>query len=157
MTLMDAQRYDEARARRRRNTIIVVIIAVLVLAWVTYHLRDYPERHTADKFFAALQSGNVEGAYAIWLQDSDWKQHPQKYPKYTFGDFSEDWGPAGDWGIIKSHNVDCSYATASGVIVQVTVNGLSKHSYVWVEKSDETLHDSPTEVDCGNWFGWLTE
>lgn len=157
MTLMDAQQFDEGRARRRTKTMVVVIIAALVLAWVAYHLRDHPERHTANKFFAALQNGNVEGAYAIWLQDPNWKQHPQKYSNYALGDFSQDWGPAGEWGIIKSHKVDCSYATASGVIVQVTVNGRSEHAYLWVEKSDKTLHPSPTEVDCGNWWGWLTE
>lgn len=157
MTLMDAQQYDEARARRRTKLIIISVFAVLILAWLVYHLRDYRERNVADNFFAALQSGNVEGAYAIWLQDPNWKQHPQKYSNWTLGEFSEEWGPAGDWGIIKSHKVDCSYATASGVIVQVTVNGRSEHAYLWVDKSDKTLHSSPTEVDCGNWFGWLTE
>jgi hypothetical protein len=157
MTLMDAQQYDEARDRRRTNLIIVVVIVALVLAWVAYHLRDYPERHAADKFFAALEKGDVEGAYALWMKDPDWKQHAQKYSNYTFGDFSQDWGPAGQWGIIKSYKVDCSYSSASGVIVEVTPNQRAEHADVWVDKSDRTLHFSPNEIDCGNWWGWLTE
>jgi hypothetical protein len=154
---MDAQQYDEARDRRRRNLIIAIVIAALILAWIGYHLRDYPERHNVAEFFSALQHGDVEHAYSIWLQDPNWKQHPQKYSNWTLGEFSQEWGPSGDWGIIKSYKVDCSYATGSGVIVQVTVNGRSEHAYLWVEKSDKSLHDSPTQIDCGNWWGWLSE
>jgi len=157
MTLMDAQQYDEARGRRRRNLIIVAIVAGLVLAWVGYHLRNYPERRVADKFFTALQQQNFEKAFAIWYQDPAWKQHPEKYSKYGYGVFLQDWSPSGEWGAIKSYSIDCSYSSGSGVIVQVTVNQRSQHAYVWVDKSDKTLHFSPNEIDCGNWWGWLTE
>jgi|SRR6266404_1930252 len=157
MTLMDAQQFDEARARRRRNLIIAGVFAALILVWVAYHLRNYPERRVADKFFAALQHQDIEGAYGIWLQDPAWKQHPDKYSKYSYGDFSQDWGPASEWGTIKSYSIDCSYSSGSGVIVQVMVNNRSQHAYVWVDKSDKTLHFSPNEIDCGNWWGWLTE
>jgi hypothetical protein len=157
MTLMDAQQFDEARARRRRNLIIVVIIAALIVAWVAYHLRDYPERHVAGKFLATLQRGDIEGAYAIWFKDPNWKQHPAKYSNYTYGDFSQDWGPSSEWGPIKSYAVNCSYSSGSGVIVQSTVNRRVQHAYIWVDKSDKTLHFSPNEIECGNWFGWLTE
>jgi len=157
MTLMDAQQFDEARARRRRNLIIAGVIAALILTWVVYHLRNYPERRTADKFFAALQHQDIESAYGIWQQDAAWKQHPDKYSKYTNGDFSQDWGPSSAWGTIKSYSIDCSYSSGSGVIVQATVNHRNQHAYVWVDKSDKTLHFSPNEIDCGNWWGWLTE
>jgi ketosteroid isomerase-like protein len=157
MTLMDAQQYDEARGRRRRNFVIVGVIAALILAWVAYHLRSYPDRRAVDKFFAALQGSDLEGAYALWHQDPVWKQHPDKYSKYTFGDFTQDWSPSGEWGVIKSYSVDCSYSSGSGVIVQATVNGRTQHAFVWVDKSDKTLHFSPNEIDCGNWWGWLTE
>jgi hypothetical protein len=157
MTLMDAQQYDEARDRRRRALIIVAVTVVLFLAWVAYHFRNYPARHTADKFFAALEHGNLEGAYGIWQNDTNWKQHPQQYSKYAYGDFYNDWGPPGEWGVIKSYKVDCSFSGGNGVIVQVNVNGRSEHAYVYYDKSDKTLHFSPNEIDCGNWYGWLTE
>jgi hypothetical protein len=157
MTLLDAEQYDEVRARRRRNLIIALIIAALILAWVGYHLRDFPERHRADKFFDTLEHQDFETAYAIWHQDAAWKTHPGKYAQYGYGDFYQDWGPAGEWGPIKSYSIDCSYATSSGVIVQATVNHRAEHAYVWIDKHDKTLHFSPTEIDCGNWWGWLTE
>src|SRR5258708_1947871 len=157
MTLMDAQQYDETRDRRRRSFIISAVLVVMFLAWVGYHLRNFPERRVADKFLTALQQQNIEGAYAVWLHDPDWKQHPAKYAAYTPGDFYRDWGPAGDWGIIKSQRIDCSYSSGSGVIVQATINQRSEHAYLWVDKSDKTLHFSPNDIDCGNWWGWLTE
>ena len=157
MTLMDAQQYDEARARRRRNFIIAGVFVVLALAWVAYHFRNYPERRAVGEFVSALQAGDVERAYGLWLKDANWKQHPEKYAQYSYGDFSQDWGPAGEWGIIKSHRIDCSYSSASGVIVQATINERTKHAYVWVDKDQKTLHFPQDSIDCGNWWGWLTE
>jgi len=26
-----------------------------------------------------------------------------------------------------------------------------------VDKSDKTLHFSPNEIHCGNWWGWMSE
>ena len=157
MTLMDAQQYDEARDRRRRNAIIAAVIAGLILIWLGYHFRNYPERRAAHRFFAALERQDIEGAFGTWQQDTAWKQHQDKHSKYSYGDFYQDWGPAGEWGPIKSYTVDCSYSSGSGVIVQVTVNHRTERAYVWVDKSDKTLHFSPNEIDCGNWWGWLTE
>ena len=137
--------------------VIIAIIAAIVLAWVAFHLRNWPERHVADNFFTALQQQNLEAAFSIWYHDPGWKQHPNKFSKYSFGDFQQDWGPSGEWGIIKSHTIDCSYSTGNGVIVQATLNNRAEHTYVWVDRSDKTLHFSPSEIDCGNWWGWLTE
>jgi hypothetical protein len=159
MTLLDAKQYDTARDRRRRNRIIAVIVLVLIAGWVVYHCRDYPERRIAADFFNALQKQDYQSAYGIWFHDPAWKQHPEKYSSYQFNDFYRDWGPGGEWGLIKSSSADCSLSPGggSGVIVQVTVNGRAQHAYVWVEKSNKTLSFSPNEIQCGNWWGWLVE
>jgi hypothetical protein len=157
MTLMDAQQYDEARSRRRRNFIVLGVILALVLAWVLYHERNYRERHGVSQFFDDLKNQNYEAAYGVWFRDPNWKQHQDKHSNYTYADFYRDWGPGGEWGLIKSYDVDCSLSTGSGVIVQATVNDRAEHPYLWVSNSDKTLSFSPTEVQCGNWFAWLTE
>jgi hypothetical protein len=159
MTLMDAQQYDDTRARERRTRIIIIVVVVLLCGWVFYHLRDYPERNSVGKFFAAIQKQDYESAYAIWFHDPDWKQHQQKYSSYQFNDFYRDWGPGGEWGLVKSYGVDCSFSpsSGSGVIVQVTVNQRAEHAFVWVQKSDWTLSFSPSEIECGNWLSWITE
>jgi len=159
MTLMDAKQYDPARDRKRRNKFVVAAVIVLILAWFAYHFRNYSERQLAAKFFAALQKQEYATAYSIWFNDPDWKQHESKYSSYQYNDFYRDWGPGGEWGLIKSFDVDCSLSpgSGSGVVVQLTVNQRAEHAYVWVQKSDKTLSFSPTEIECGNWWSWLTE
>ncbi|MGO9648781.1 MAG: hypothetical protein ACLPOO_12065 [Terriglobales bacterium] len=159
MTLLDAQPYDAARSRRRRTVVATLVAAVLLGAWLTYHFRNYPERTTVNRFFANLQKQDYESAYAVWFHDPDWKQHQEKFSSYPFSDFYRDWGPGGEWGLIKSYAVDCSLSPGggSGVIVQVTVNSRAQHAYVWVQKSDKTLSFSPSEIECGNWWTWVTE
>jgi hypothetical protein len=159
MSLLDAPQYDEGRDRRRRNAIIVGVLAVLFLAWLGYHLRNYPARHAVDKFFTAIQKQDYETAYGIWFNDPAWRDHREKYSQYPYSDFYRDWGPGGEWGLVKTHAVNCSVSPSgsSGLIVQVDVNHRADHAYIWVQKSDTTLSFSPNEIECGNWFGWLTE
>ncbi|MBZ5705689.1 MAG: hypothetical protein LAN63_10065 [Acidobacteriia bacterium] len=159
MTLMDAQQIDVARDRRRRIRITVAILLGLIAVWLAYHYRNYPQRHAADQFFAAVQKQDYEAAYGAWFHDPNWKQHTGQHSKYPFNDFYRDWGPGGEWGLVKTYSVDCSLSPGggSGVIVQVTVNNRAEHAYLWVEKSDRTMSFSPTEIQCGNWVGFLTE
>jgi hypothetical protein len=157
MTLLDAKQYDFARARRRRNTIIIAVIFAVFIAWFAYHERNHSQRQAVRDFFAALQSKTYEQAYSIWQRDPDWKQHPQKFPNYPYSDFYTDWGPGGQWGLVKSYKVDCSLSTGSGVIVQATVNDRSERSNIWVDKSNKSLSFPPSEIQCGNWWAWLTE
>ncbi len=159
MTLLDAKQYDFSRDRRRRNLIVVAMVAAIVLAWAVYHYRDYPQRHAVDRFFAAIQKQDYESAYSVWFNDPGWRQHPGNYSNYPYGDFYRDWGPGGEWGLVKTFAVDCSVApsNSNGIIVQVTVNGRAEHAYLWVDKQNKTLSLAPTEIQCGNWFGWLTE
>jgi hypothetical protein len=154
MTLFEAQPYDVARARKRRNLIIALVMLVLVVAVVWWQMRYWPEERVVDRFFDALQQQNYEQAYGIWMHDPDWKQHPARYARYPYNDFIKDWGPGGEWGIVKSHHIDgvgvpkgysgTPFATASGVVVQVTVNDrIADKAKVWVQKDDRTLGFSP--------------
>lgn len=146
MTLLDAKEYDPQKERRRRARIISAIIALLALAFLGWWFRYWPEERVADRFFDALQRKDFETAYGVWMHDPQWKQHPERYPKYPFNEFYRDWGPGGEWGLIKSHKI---YAVGtppgggSGVIVDVTVNDRAERARVWVEKSDKTMSFSP--------------
>ena len=154
MTLFEAQPYDAAKARKRRNRLIAISLVVLAIVIVLWSLRFWPEEHVVNRFFDALQRQNYEQAYGIWMHDADWKQHPSKYSSYTYNDFIKDWGPGGEWGIIKSHSIDGAmtpsgysgsrFATASGVVVVVTVNDrVADKAHIWVQKDDKTLGFSP--------------
>lgn len=139
MTLLDAPQFDPAKIRRRNIRIVAAIaglIVFLVLAWM---YRNWPEEHVADKFFAALQKQDYESAYGIYFHDPDWQQHKQKYAQYSYADFYSDWGPGGEWGLIKSHRVYGSVATKAGVVVEVVVNERAERARMFVSKSDKTL------------------
>jgi hypothetical protein len=143
MTLLDAQTYDFAKARRRKIKIVVAFVVVIVLAVLGWMYRNWPEEHSVDKFFAALQHQDYETAYGIYFNDANWRQHQQKYSKYTYADFYRDWGPGGEWGLVKSHRIYGSANTkqlgGGGVIVEVVVNERSEHARMFVQKSDKTL------------------
>jgi hypothetical protein len=155
MTLFEAQEYDPVKARKRRNRIIAAVAIVLLLAILAWNFRHYPQERLVGTFFAALQQQDFEKAYGIWNNDPDWKQHPQKFANYSFAEFMKDWGPGGEWGLIKTYHVDGSAVpkggngtkfdvTPSGVVVVVTVNDrVAQKSHIWVEKSDKTLGFSP--------------
>ena len=146
MTLLDATQYDEAAAKRRRNKIASAVVLLLIVVWLVWLYRYYPEERIVEHFFAALQKQDYEGAYGIWMHDPEWKQHLQKYSTYPYKEFYRDWGPRGEWGLIKSHKIYASGTPkggGSGVIVEVVVNDRAEHARVWVQKSDKTLTFSP--------------
>lgn len=145
MTLLDAPRYDPAKERRRKIIIASAIVAVLVLASLGWLYRNWPEEHVVDKFFDTLQKQDYEAAYGIYFHDPNWRQHPQAHPKYGYSDFYQDWGPGGEWGIIKSHKIygSASSQEGTGVIVEVIVNDRSEHARLFVEKSDKTITLAP--------------
>jgi hypothetical protein len=146
MTLLDAKEYDPEKERRRKVRIISAIAFLLLAGFFLWWFRYWPEERVAEHFFDALQKQEYESAYGIWMHDPRWRQHPDRYKKYPFHEFYTDWGPGGQWGLVKSYKI---YAAGtppgggSGVIVDMIVNDRAEHARVWVEKSDKTMSFSP--------------
>jgi len=146
MTLVDAKEYDEAGARRRKKLIIGIIGTLLVVGFLVYQLRYWPEQRLVEKFFAALQKQDYETAYSLYTADPTWKQHPPQHSMYPYNEFYRDWGPGGEWGLVKSYKI---YATGecpkggSGVIVEVIVNDRAEHEQIYVQKKEKTFSPSP--------------
>lgn len=143
MTLLDAQPFDVVRARRRKVRIAAAVVTVLILATIAWLYRNWPEERVISHFFAALEKQDYESAYAIYFNDPNWRQHPQKYSQYAFADFYRDWGPGGEWGLIKSFRIYGSADTkgfgSGGVIVEVIVNERAEHARMFVQRSDKTV------------------
>jgi hypothetical protein len=148
-TLFDAQPYDEAAERRRRIRMGCAIAAVIVIAALLWFNRYWPEKRRVEQFFAQLQAENFEGAYAIWMNDPNWKQHPEAYKRYPFDKFYQDWGPGGDWGPILSYKIVGAQKPrpdSSGVVIGVRLNQRKELCSVRVEIKDKTLGFSPDEM-----------
>jgi hypothetical protein len=146
MTLLDAKEYDPEKERRKKVRIISAIAFLLLAGFFLWWFRYWPEERVAEHFFDALQKQDYESGYGIWMHDPQWRQHPDRYKKYPFNEFYTDWGPGGQWGLVKSYKI---YAAGtppgggSGVIVDLIVNDRAEHARVWVEKSDKTMSFSP--------------
>ncbi len=148
-SLFDAQPYDEAKARRRTMYIAGSIVAVIAIAALLWFNRYWPEERRVKQFFSQLQTQNFEAAYATWMNDPNWKQHPEAYKRYPYHSFYLDWGPGGEWGPIKSYKIVAAqkpHSNASGVVVGVRVNERKKLCSVRVEFKDKTLGFSPDEM-----------
>ncbi len=145
MSLLDAPEYDAARERRKKLLALGAVLLVTALAAAGYRLRHWPEERVVDRFFSALQAQDYETAYAIWLADPEWKQHRERYKDYSYGDFYSDWGPGGEWGLVRSHRIEDSHSppNSTGVIVEVVVNERAQKARVWVEKESKTLTFPP--------------
>ena len=108
MTLMDAAPPDLTRERRRRIIVLTVVTSVVLLIGLGWIFRHWPEEHVANKFFDALKRQDYETAYGIYFQDPAWKQHPQQHSNYPYNEFYTDWGPGGEWGLIKTFKIEAS-------------------------------------------------
>ena len=144
-TLFQAPPYDPARDRKRKRVAAVIILAAVLAVVIFFRFHNWPYEHVVHNFFQALEHQDYEKAYSIWMHDPDWKQHPGKYKNYPYGEFYVDWGPGGEWGLIKTYSIDGSVRpkNGSGVVVQVTVNHRADKARIWVEKKDKTLTFSP--------------
>ena len=146
MTLLDAKEYDPEKERRKKVRIISAIAFLLLAGFFLWWFRYWPEERVAEHFFDALQKQDYESGYGVWMHDPQWRQHPDHYKKYPFNEFYTDWGPGGQWGLVKSYKI---YAAGtppgggSGVIVDIIVNDRAEQARVWVEKSDKTMSFSP--------------
>ena len=143
---MDAKEYDDAGARRRKIRILATIGTLLVFGFLAYQLRFWPQERLVDKFFSALQRQDYQTAYGIYRADAAWKQHDQQHADYPYNEFYRDWGPGGEWGLVKSYKIFASGECpkgGSGVIVEVIVNNRAEHEQLYVQKSDKTFSPSP--------------
>ncbi len=142
-TIFQAPQYDPSRDTRRRKIILIVVVAVAVVAALWWLFRFWPQERRVDQFFTALEQRNYEKAYAIYMHDPNWKQHPGQYARYPFNEFYIDWGPGGEWGLIRSHKIDGARKSGNGVEVQVTVNDRKVPAKMWVDDADKTLTVPP--------------
>jgi hypothetical protein len=147
-TIFTAPEYDAARERKKKIIAIVIVGVVVVGAFAAWWFRYWPQERIVDRFFDSIQAKDYKTAYGIWNHDPQWEQHLQNFTQYPFNDFYRDWGPGGDFGLVKEHHVDCAAGGGNGVVVVVTVNGRVEKAKVWVLKKDKTLGFAPFEVQC---------
>ena len=162
MTLMDAPKFDAARSRRNSQIVygcFAGLLVFLVGMWFfTGRPVDYPwtwwtywaGERDVNQFLQAVESNDLTRAYAIWENDFDWRQHPDKFKVYPFERFQQDWGQsssANEYGTISSHRIVARKLSGSQLIVAAMLNGRkSKPLFLAYDKRDHTLGFSPFEL-----------
>ena len=146
MTLLDAPKYDAARARRSRNIVIALFVVVILGAFGTWWFWNWPEEHRVRTFLSAVQSGDPVKAYGLWTQDSEWQQHPERYKAYGFDRFQQDWGGGSKYGQIRSYKFALSRSWGNGVIIGVDINGGETPVFLWVDRRTKKIDFSPVDL-----------
>ena len=157
MTLMDAPKFDVRREKRNRNllitSIVIVVLAAIALgSWaveVPWQLWHWPSDHRVNNFLATVESGDLQKAFGLWNNDPTWQQHPDQYKPYGFADFQKDWGPASDYGVIKSHKIVIAHRVGNGVVMGLNINGGKTPIFLRVDNKTKTIGFSPVELYVG--------
>ena len=150
MTLLNAPAYDERKERLKNASLIgaaitFALLVVLTLAgYIAGHgwlFSNLPAEHRVSTFFAALQAKDYPRAFAIYNNDPDWQQHPDKYKDYPEASFQEDWSRHDPIeGPVNTYHVDISRTDGegtfgTGIIVAVTVNEKKRVFMYYLRKS----------------------
>ena len=154
---MDAPKFDVRREKRNRNllitSIVVVVFGLIVLgSWaveVPWQIWHWPSDHRVNNFLAAVESGDFQKAFGLWNNDPNWQQHPDQYKAYDFAAFQKDWGPASDYGVIKSHKIVIAHRVGNGVVMGLNINGGKTPIFLRVDNKSKTIGFSPVELYLG--------
>lgn len=141
---------EEPSSKLLRYTITTIVFLALCAGGTAYLLRYHTEKKTIATFLNALASGDSQKAYRLWKPN----------PSYSYQDFSADWGPAGEYGPVKSYRIKRAHLpkNASGVVVDVELSRFSpfpsdddfekgrtnKEVSLWVERSNQSISFAPT-------------
>lgn len=159
MTLLDAPKYDAARARRRELILYCtagVLLALFVGWWlVAGRPVDWPwhwnahlmGRRTANHFLQAVERDDLSTAYGIWLHDKNWQQH-QQGSSYTFDRFQRDWSPTSpgnDYGVIKTHKIVAARMYGNVLLMAILVNGAKQNALdlTWDPRTGQLSYAPP--------------
>jgi hypothetical protein len=157
MTLMDAPQFNARRARLIRDLSITALVVVIVgfiggvLFSIDYpwQVWNWPADHRVDVMLEEVEAGQLQKAFGQWNNDADWQQHADRYKLYSFADFEKDWGPASDYGVIKSHRLVVAKRVGNGVVMGVDINGGSTPIFLRVDNKSRQIGFSPVELYVG--------
>ena len=163
MTLLDAPKFDEAKARRNQRIFwsgVAAFLLLLMLSWlVAGRPVDWPwnwpnhifGRSAANHFLGAVEKNDMEAAYGIWTNDRDWKQHPDRHTVYPFSRFQGDWSstsPDNEYGVIQSHRIAAARMYGNTLLMAILINGRkSKALSLEFAPRDHTLSFAPPDVE----------
>jgi len=133
----------------RRYLITALVLIALLAGTLWWMLRFHAEKVTILHFMNAVIAGNLKQGYQIWKPSQS----------YSFSDFTQDWGPSGYYGPIKSFHLEKAEHRPgwSGVAIKLELSpyqpfpdqndvvkqSKTKEVTLWVETKDESIGYPP--------------
>jgi len=165
MTLLDAPKFDAARARRNQ-IVLWGVVGLLVVLFIGFWLMagrpvDFPwnwfthlrGRSTINTFLKDVEKNDLGDAYGVWIHDPEWQKHPQQNGAYDFTRFQQDWSPnsnENEYGAIRSHEIVAARMSGNVLLVGIRINGLkSKALFLNYDPQTKQLGFSPVELYLG--------
>ena len=165
MTLLDAPKFDSARARRRQvvlwgcvGSFFVLLVGFWLVSgrpvdwpwnWMA-HLRG---RSAINTFLSDVEKNDLSAAYGVWLHDPDWQKNPGEGGAYDFNRFQQDWSPnsnENEYGAIHSHEILAARMSGNVLLAGIRINDLkSKNLFLNYDPRTKKLGFSPVELYLG--------
>ena len=165
MTLLDAPKFDSARARRRQvvlwgcvGSFFVLLVGFWLVSgrpvdwpwnWMA-HLRG---RSAINTFLSDVEKNDLSAAYGVWLHDPDWQKNPGEGGAYDFNRFQQDWSPnsnENEYGAIHSHEILAARMSGNVLLAGIRINDLkSKNLFLNYDPRTRKLGFSPVELYLG--------
>jgi hypothetical protein len=99
----------------------------------------------------AVEKNDLKQAYAIWMNDPNWQQHPDRYEMYPYDRFEVDFGQnsqQNEYGIIQSHQIVAARVFKNVLLVGMLINGRkSKPLFLTYFPKDHTLNFAPPDEE----------
>lgn len=148
MGILDAQ--PEEAQSKTLPFVLIGLVSLCLLGVITWFLVRYnPEKKTVREFMGAVIDGDTQRAYQIWKPQGS----------YTIKDFTDDWGPNGYYGPVKSFRIKSAEGAknSAAVIVVVDVSPFApfpdendaveqnktKELHLWVARTDQSISFPP--------------
>lgn len=148
MAIFDAVE-QKPPSKVRRYLISGLALVLILAATLWWMLRFHTEKVTIHHFMNAVVAGNLQEAYKIWKPSQS----------YSFRDFTDDWGPNGYYGPVKSFRMERPSRPHGGSAVAIKLElspydkfpddndmvkqNKTKEVTLWVEFSDQSISYPP--------------
>jgi hypothetical protein len=136
---LDTYGVGEERRGRWIKRIVSGGLALAIIVTCSYlYFRTWSQERTIQRFFAALESKDFQGAYRMWCPtDSSCKYNP-------FEMFEKDWGPSTPYAHGNAAKVDNVDYCGDGVVFNVSYPNADP-VVLWVERETNIISFAPSD------------
>lgn len=121
---------EERRAKLIKWIAIGTVVAAVVGTSLFFYLRTYSEKQIIAEFLDAVESQDLERAYAMWCPSN------RPCPYYPLEKFTDDFGTGGSYPWIADAELRYVDYCGAGVVFSFQYPGATDNPVLWVQRDD---------------------